>query len=152
MVFLCLPGTNPADRYSTVNFPDHTLESIARADFNERISPVGQHVDDSLGPPDRCCQLGNQVIFDLIRVSHRSCAYILVYRANRCTEGGTLNGFSKFSAGWLHQRRVKCSTDVQPECPLGSQLSQPCAGLVNTFNCTGDDQLTRPITIARVSW
>ncbi len=67
--------------HGTVDFADKTLEHLARAEFDELSSAVGNHVLHCLCPAHGSCELSHEVGLDFSRVGVGLGINILINRA-----------------------------------------------------------------------
>ena len=99
--------------YSLVDATDHTLKSFARTTFCEVVCSVSDHVLYTLCPAYRACELCDEVLLDVGRVSMRLAVNVLVYRTLRSVDFGLLDSCFKLILGWLHEWRVESTTHLQ---------------------------------------
>ncbi len=65
---------------------DQLVEDLARTNFREMGSAIGNHRLDGLAPSDRSGQLFDQVAFDLLSRNYGPCNNVLVDGAVRIVE------------------------------------------------------------------
>ena len=73
--------------------------------------------------------------------------YVLVDRTFGCMEFGCIDCSFQFHLGRIHQRRVECTAHFQGKSTFGSGCFHQFTGLVDAFDRTGNNDLSRTVVV-----
>ena len=112
------------------NLLDKPLKDGTWPYFDEAASTVCDHCLHALGPAYRSGELCDEVTTDRVDVCRGGSGDVLIDWATWSVELRGLDCSLQLYTGWLHQRRVEGTADVEAKGTLGTSLLEQFASLV----------------------
>lgn len=134
-------------RYTAVDLLNKTLQYCARTTFRKVSGTIGNHVLYRLCPTYGSCQLSNEVLFDFGRISMGQSIYILINRTFRSMNVSSVDSSFQLYFGRIHEWRMESTAYLQRQSTLCTGSLHQFAGLVDTLDRTGDNDLSRTVII-----